>query len=242
MSASPLALPLKYRRKSLSHSPGPLSRSRSPSSIPSQSPSSSKPSYYAYSSCARTENWMPSDDDLEPPLTSDDALTAPSSGSRAASLAPDEDAFVDIVSSSPVRDAHFYSYTQGALKMPRYSGPAPEARYESKPLPTYSDDAHDVAAALLALHAHPRLTSPKLLSQISSYPPAPHISSSIFPPRSQHRPVQLTAPSNRNPSETCRALIDKELVEAVVDGGSVEGCFDDGSSDGSSDMEVDQQP
>ena len=100
--------------------------------------------------------WLDSDDDLEhePALTSDGAFTVFSSScSRAPSLAPPdtEDARVDIVS-PPIQGAFI-----------RTSAPpwAPLSRYNKSYLPITmsSTTREDVAAALLALHAQPRLGS-----------------------------------------------------------------------------------
>jgi hypothetical protein len=133
-------VPLKYRRKS---SPPPSPRMLSP--IAPFSASFISPP---------TGKWLDSDDDLdpEPALTSDDALTVLSSScSRAPSLAPldGEDAHVDIVS-SPVRETFF---------RPPPSSRAPLQRYNNSYAPNSkaSTSREDVAAALLALHAQPRL-------------------------------------------------------------------------------------
>ena len=132
-------VPLKYRRKS---SPPPSPRMLSPITPFSSSFISPPP------------KWLDSDDDLdhEPALTSDDALTVLSSScSRAPSLAPldAEDAHVDIVS-SPVRETFFRAPS---------SSRAPRSRYNNHYSPNQKSATtrEDVAAALLSLHAQPRL-------------------------------------------------------------------------------------
>lgn len=136
---NPITVPLKYRRKS---SPPPSPRMLSPIAPFSASFISPPP------------KWLDSDDDLdhEPALTSDDALTVLSSScSRAPSLAPldGEDAHVDIVS-SPVRETFFRPPPSSRAPLQRYNNSYP-------PNPKSSTSREDVAAALLALHAQPRL-------------------------------------------------------------------------------------
>jgi len=151
---STFTFPLKYRRKS---SPPPSPRMLSTFSISPQS------------------KWLDSDDDFdyEPALTSDDALTVLSSScSRAPSLAPldAEDAHVDIVS-SPVRETFFRPHPSRA----------PLSRYNNKSYSTESKSSttrEDVAAALLSLHAQPRLgpfrpVLAQLPTQTESAPPPP---------------------------------------------------------------------
>ncbi|KAH9055425.1 hypothetical protein EDB87DRAFT_1579827 [Lactarius vividus] len=99
--------------------------------------------------------WLDSDDDFEhePALISDDALS--SGCSRAPSLAPldSEDPHIDIVS-SPVQDTFFRAFPSSrAAPLSRYHKPLPSNHAKS---PTTRED---VAAALLALRAHPRLSS-----------------------------------------------------------------------------------
>lgn len=215
MSAHTL-VPLKYRRKS---SPPPSPRMLSPIAPFSSSFISPPP------------KWLDSDDDLdhEPALTSDDALTVLSSScSRAPSLAPldAEDAHVDIVS-SPVRETFFRAPS---------SSRAPRSRYNSHYSPDQkpSTTREDVAAALLALHAQPRLgPSQPLVTRLpsqsqarpSSPPRRPRVVTPSLrnlvlprtpspPPRSSfllttspvidHGPVHATAPSARR-TPSCRA-------------------------------------
>ena len=136
---NPNTVPLKYRRKS---SPPPSPRMLSP--ITPFSPSFVSP----------PPKWLDSDDDLdhEPALTSDDALTVLSSScSRAPSLAllDVEDTHVDIVS-SPVRETFFRAPPSSRAPLPRYNNSYP-------PNMKSSTSREDVAAALLTLHAQPRL-------------------------------------------------------------------------------------
>ena len=171
--------------------------------------------------------WLDNDDalDHEPALTSDDALTVLSSScSRAPSLAflDAEDAHVDIVS-SPVRETFRASS----------SSRAPDSRYKSHYSPNQKLTCEEVAAALLSLHAQPRLgpsqspvtrLSPQ--SQAGSFSPSqcarvvtPSLRNLVLPctpspPRSSlllttspiinHGPVHATAPEARS-TPPCRA-------------------------------------
>ncbi|KAI0267063.1 hypothetical protein BC834DRAFT_842762 [Gloeopeniophorella convolvens] len=132
--------PLKYRRKS------------SPPPSPVLSPIAPLSSSFLAPFAPSAVKWLDSDDELElePALTSDDALTAHSSScSRAPSLALDnEDADVDIVS-SPVQETFFRAGSTSRASLPRYNKSAPDTKA--------SATREDVAAALLALHAQPRL-------------------------------------------------------------------------------------
>ena len=215
---SPNTVPLKYRRKS---SPPPSPRMLSPIAPFSATFISPPP------------KWLDSDDDLdpEPALTSDDALTVLSSScSRAPSLAPldGEDAHVDIVS-SPVRETFF---------RPPPSSRAPLQRYNNSyaPNPKSSTSREDVAAALLALHAQPRLgpSRPQLAhlpvrTEAKQSPPArrlrvvtPSLRNLVLPrtpsppPRSSsllttlpvidHDPVHAPAPSARRTPSPSRRV------------------------------------
>ena len=160
--------------------------------------------------------WLDSDDklELEPALTSDDAFTVFSSSfSRAPSLAPSdrEDAHVDIVS-SPVQEAFI-----------RTSAPpwAPLSRYNKSYLPITmsSTTREDVAAALLALHAQPRLGS--------SRPPLVELSlqtENLDPPHARRSPVIYPSIRNlvlaRTPSLPPRCRLE---MTSVIDGGIVYG-------------------
>lgn len=209
-------VPVKYRRKS---SPPPSPRMLSPIT-PFQSSFISPP-----------PKWLDSDDDLdhEPALTSDDALTVLSSScSRAPSLAPldTEDAHVDIVS-SPVRETFFRTPSSSRTPHSRYNN---HYSQNQKSLTT----REDVAAALLSLHAQPRLGSSqplvtRLPPQSQAGPSSPPRRSRVVtpslrnlvlprtpspPPRSSfllntspvidHGPVHATAPSARR-TPSCRA-------------------------------------
>ena len=152
--------PLKYRRKS------------SPPPSP-QMPFSPLP------------KWLDSDDDLdiEPALTSDDALTVLSSSySRAPSLAPldAEDPHVDIVS-SPVREIFF--------RAPSSRAPLPAYNKSYSPDTKSSVTREDVATALLALHSQPRLGP-------SRPPPRPPPQTEVVQP--SPRRTRVVTPSLRN--------------------------------------------
>lgn len=113
--------------------------------------------------------WLDSDDDFEhePALISDDALS--SGCSRAPSLAPldSEDPHIDIVS-SPVQDTFYRAFPSSrAAPLSRYNKPHPSNHAKS---PTTRED---VAAALLALRAQPRLSSSRpVLSNVWTQPAA----------------------------------------------------------------------
>jgi hypothetical protein len=119
------------------------------------SPVSNVPPPLSASFISPPPKWLDSDDDFEhePALISDDALS--SSCSRAPSLAPldSEDPHIDIVS-SPVQDTFFRAFPSSrAAPLSRYNKPHPSNH--AKP----STTREDVAAALLALRAQPRLSS-----------------------------------------------------------------------------------
>jgi hypothetical protein len=204
-------VPLKYRRKS---SPPPSPRMLSPI-VPFSSAFISPP-----------PKWLDSDDDFEPALTSDDALTVFSSScSRAPSLAPldAEDPHVDIVS-SPVREIFFRAPPSSRAPVPRYNKPySPDTKS--------STTREDVAAALLTLHSQPRLgpsrpvlprttnvteaaqapparrprvVSPSLRNLVLSRTPSPPPRSSLQlttpSPVIDHRRDHATIPAQRTPS------------------------------------------
>ncbi|TFY81084.1 hypothetical protein EWM64_g2925 [Hericium alpestre] len=192
-SSSPTTLPFKYRRKSLSSSPAPPSPSLSPvRPYPSSSRYAEQYSPYKYDRAPKWSHTF-SDDDLEPPGMSDDATSfaAPTESSPSSpSLAPPsphihdndpEDVYVDIVSSSPVRDSAFaVSASAGRSLQCETERYGCKTRYDkvrdartrvhemihsstsapAEPILIHDDVAEDAAAALLALHAGPRLTVP----------------------------------------------------------------------------------
>ena len=158
--------------------------------------------------------WLDSDDDFEhePALISDDALS--SSCSRAPSLAPldSEDPHIDIVS-SPVQDTFFRVFPSSrAAPLSRYNKPHPSN--STKP----STTREDVAAALLALRAQPRLSSSRpALPSIGTQPAA----EMQHPPPS--RRSRVISPSLRNlvlprtPSPPPRALLPVTNPSPVID-------------------------
>ena len=198
-------VPLKYRRKS---SPPPSPRMLSPIT-PFQSSFISPP-----------PKWLDSDDDLdhEPALTSDDALTVLSSScSRAPSLAPldTEDAHVDIVS-SPVRETFFRTPS---------SSRAPHSRYNNHYPPNQksSTSREDVAAALLALHAQPRLgpSQPlvtRLPPQSQARPSSPPRRRRVVTPslRNLVLPRTPSPPPRSSPLLTTSPVIDDDPVHATA--------------------------
>ncbi|KAI0058124.1 hypothetical protein BV25DRAFT_1317428 [Artomyces pyxidatus] len=228
------SLPLKHRRKSLSSSPPPSPPS--PDISPLRPSTSSSVYRYTTSAYTRSHKWTGSDyddvPDFEPALISDDALTALSSSSRAPSLAPSDadvqDAYVDIVSSSPIHDIPFLR-------------PSTPPRSSRSKFVTETDDKasmarEDVAAALLALHAYPRLGSSPLTATFPTFPALLGNSSTRvrdFPiPRTPsptlHLPIRL-APITRLPSpgtedRTSRASIDRIQKDAGSSEGRVHGC------------------
>ena len=197
--------PLKYRRKS---SPPPSPRMLSP--IAHISPS------FPTNFISPPPKWLDSDDELEhePALTSDDAFTVFSSScSRAPSLAPSdtEDAHVDIVS-SPVQEAFVRTSAPPRAPLSRYNKSYP-------PNTMSSTTREDVAAALLTLHAQPRLGSFR--------PPLVELSlqtENVDPPHT--RRSRVVSPSIRNlvlprtPSPPPRRRLE---VTPVIDSGIVHG-------------------
>ncbi|KAF8269259.1 hypothetical protein EI94DRAFT_1829056 [Lactarius quietus] len=163
--------------------------------------------------------WLDSDDDFEhePALISDDALS--SSCSRAPSLAPldSEDPHIDIVS-SPVQDTFFRAYPSSrAAPLSRYNKPHPSNH--TKP----STTREDVAAALLALRAQPRLSS-------SSRPALPNVMTQPAAVQTPHHPPprrsRVVSPSLRNlvlprtPSPPPRAPLPMTNCPPIIDLGN----------------------
>src|SRR6266702_8437424 len=133
--------------------------------------------------------WLDSDDDFEhePALISDDALS--SGCSRAPSLAPldSEDPHIDIVS-SPVQETFFRAFpSTRAAPLSRYNKPHPSSH--AKP----STTREDVAAALLALRAQPRLSSSR--STLPNVWTQPAAETQPHPPARRSRVI---SPSLRN--------------------------------------------
>jgi hypothetical protein len=130
--------------------------------------------------------WLDSDDDFEhePALISDDALS--SGCSRAPSLAPLdwEDPHIDIVS-SPVQDTFFRAFPS--------SRAAPLSRYNTSNHSKPSTTREDVAAALLALRAQPRLSSSR--SALPNVRTQPAAETQHHPPARRSRVI---SPSLRN--------------------------------------------
>ncbi|KAH9961517.1 hypothetical protein BC827DRAFT_322929 [Russula dissimulans] len=196
---STFTFPLKYRRKS---SPPPSPRMLSPIA--------------PFSSVSPQSKWLDSDDDFdhEPALTSDDALTVFSSScSRAPSLAPldTEDTHVDIVS-SPVRETFFRPHPSRA-PLSRHNKP-----YSTVPKP--STTREDVAAALLSLHAQPRLGPSRpglaqLPTQTESAPPPPARRSRVVTPSLRN----LVLP--RTPSPPPRPSLLLTIPNQLIDHGPV---------------------
>jgi hypothetical protein len=140
--------------------------------------------------------WLDSDDDFEhePALISDDALS--SSCSRAPSLAPldSEDPHIDIVS-SPVQDTFFRAFPSSrAAPLSRYN--KPHSSNHAKP----STTREDVAAALLALRAQPRLSSsrPAPPNVWTSPPPPVAAATETQPHPPPARRSRVVSPSLRN--------------------------------------------
>jgi len=193
--------PLRYRRKS---SPPPSPRMLSP--ITPFSPAFISP----------PPKWLDSDDDLdhEPALTSDDALTVFSSScSRAPSLAPldAEDPHVDIVS-SPVRETFF--------RAPSSRAPLPTYNKSYSPDTKSSATREDVAAALLALRAQPRLGPSRPVRPVSQRPPPLTEVAQSPPPARRQRVVtpslwNLVLP--RTPSPPPRPSLPLTTPSPVID-------------------------
>jgi hypothetical protein len=165
--------------------------------------------------------WLDSDDDFEhePALISDDALS--SSCSRAPSLAPldSEDPHVDIVS-SPVQDTFFRAFPSSrTAPLSRYN--KPRSSNHAKP----STTREDVAAALLALRAQPRLSSSRPApSNVWTPPPAAAAAaeSQTHPPAPARR-SRVVSPSLRNlvlprtPSPPPRAPLPMTKSSPIID-------------------------
>ncbi|KAA1472782.1 hypothetical protein DENSPDRAFT_839147 [Dentipellis sp. KUC8613] len=252
-NASPQTLPFKYRRKSLSVEPSPPSPSPSPSRpYPSSSRYADQFSPYNHKSTSSSK-WAhtTSDDDFELPFMSDDAASvAPLTESypSSPSLAPPsprphdaEDVYVDIVSSSPVRDSAFVvsaSTRRSRLPLLRCDSeqdgyePRCDKAFESrtrveglihqrfssqKPQPNFKHDNtdEDVAAALLALHAQPRLSVP----QVTTIPtPAPEPPLSASRSASLHfllSPLDPPAPAHASPLTTAPAISSIDSTEVA---------------------------
>ena len=161
--------------------------------------------------------WLDSDDDFEhePALISDDALS--SSCSRAPSLAPldSEDPHIDIVS-SPVQDTFFRAYPSSrTAPLSRYNKPHPSGH--AKP----STTREDVAAALLALRAQPRLGSSRPAPP-NVWTAQPTAETQPHPPASTRR-SRVISPSLRNlvlprtPSPPPRAPLPMTHSPPIID-------------------------
>jgi len=198
--------PLKYRRKS---SPPPSPRMLSPMAHISPS--------FPTNFVSPPPKWLDSDDELEhePALTSDDAFTVFSSCSRAPSLtlSDTEDAHVDIVS-SPVQEAFI-----------RTSAPtrAPLSRYNKSYPPSImsSTTREDVAAALLALHAQPRLGSSRpplvqLSLQTKNVDPPPARRSRVVSPSIRNLVLPRTPSPPPRPRLEMTPVIDSEVVHGTT--------------------------
>lgn len=217
--------PLKYRRKSSPPASPPLMLSPI---VPSFSSSSS--SSFSFLS-PPPPKWLDSDDDFdhEPALTSDDALTVFSSTwSRAPSLAPldSEDTHVDIVT-SPLRETFFRAApsSRAAAAFPtRYNNNSNKSKSYSPDAKTSSQTREDVAAALLALHAQPRLGPsqsvhhiPTTQNEAPQPPPArrrrvvtPSLRNLVLP-RTPSPPPRLSLPLTTPPP-----VIDRRPVHATT--------------------------
>lgn len=181
------------------------------------SPITHVPPPFPASSVSPPPKWLDSDDDFEPEpaLISDDALTVHSSScSRAPSLVPLdlEDPLIDIVS-SPVQETFFRAFPSSrAAPLSRYNKPHPPNH--SKP-PTTRED---VAVALLALRAQPRLSSSRSVlpnvwtqSAAGSQHPAPARRSRVVSPSLRN----LVLP--RTPSPPPRAPLSMTNYPPIID-------------------------
>ena len=177
------------------------------------SPIANIPPLLSASFVSPSPKWLDSDDDFEhePALISDDALS--SGCSRAPSLAPldSEDSHIDIVS-SPVQDTFRAFPSSRAAPLSRYRPPN-----HAKPSAT----REDVAAALLALHAQPRLSSSR--SALSNIWTQPAVDTQYHPSARRSRVVSppLRNIFPRTPSPPPRAplsmspIIDSDLGHKI---------------------------